>query len=76
MPLTVRPLRAILRGACIHDSLFLRIPKGRCYTPLAGVRWQSLAATPLHDDKPYYITTPIFYVNAGTPFDRFLSLHT
>lgn len=29
-------------------------------------RWNSSESLPAKKGKPYYITTPIFYVNAGT----------
>jgi len=75
MPLTVRPFHAVLRGVYVHNSLVLRIGKAQCHPRRAGLRWQSAAVASLHDnDKPYYITTPIFYVNAGAPSDAKPSL--
>jgi len=35
-----------------------------CHSQFTAVRRFAIAPTPT--EKPYYVTTPIFYVNAGT----------
>lgn len=65
MPSIASPLlRVVVRASLRSAATPLAWTCPRCRTPTA--RWNSSDSSPRAVAKPYYVTTPIFYVNACT----------
>lgn len=72
MAATRTPLRSLLRAPRLLSSrrVWACTPCGYGWaTPRRGV------ATTQRSNKPYYVTTPIFYVNAGELRSLYIQLH-